>query len=108
MKHTPYSRNLLALCRKMRTWNWELDGDGAIRRPNPGPEFAQDHCPLSYCGNAPSTREFVAGGRRLGFEDSQSCEIARVSDHPAWHIFSLVKLRRILLKAARLKEKGTL
>jgi len=86
-----------------RTTNWQLNSDGGIRRPKHDGE--PEHCPLSYAGNAKDTEDYKAGGRNLGFNDDQSAELARISDSADWRLPYNAKLRRILLKAARLQEK---
>ncbi|MES2367363.1 MAG: hypothetical protein V4563_15915 [Pseudomonadota bacterium] len=102
MKLTPFARNLLGLCRKMRAWNWELVSN-SIRRPNPGPIFQPEHCPLSYCGDAHGIDDMMAGGRNLGFTPSESVMVAQAADFK-WSMNSYKKTRRILLRAAKLKS----
>jgi len=102
MKLKPWNRSLILLCRRMRAATWQLDSNGGIRIPKQGDR--PEHCPLSFAGNARDIYEYRAGGRSLGFTDPQCAELARVADSGDWVLPYYRKLRRIMLKAARLEE----
>jgi len=63
--------------------------------------------PLSFCGGATSIRGFEQAGKTLGFGDHQISDIAFCSDRTGPFMFEdYHRIRRLLLKAARLQEKG--
>jgi hypothetical protein len=100
---TIFEKNLCRLLNKMKTAQWQLNTVGCIRLRTGSTE----HCPLSFCGGAPSIHDYKRGGKALGFADNQIEEIAHCSDQSGSFFFERYqRLRRLLLKAARLQEKG--
>ncbi len=96
MKVTNYSRSLLKLCRRMKTYQWKLVGR-TIRSVH------GDGCPLSVCGAASAMQYYREGGANLGFTPGETESVVLYADDPIGAgIVASSQERKILLKAARL------
>jgi len=94
-------RKLRAFCRTMKKGDWYLNEAHALRCP--GWLTRHPHCPLSFVAGTRDYTEWQVASRKLGFTHKEYSEILAASDHNR----PSIKMRRILLRAAGLKEVPT-
>ncbi len=91
-------RKFRAFCRTMQKGQWYLDEILAIRCRSRLSEHP--HCPLSFVGGTRDYTNWQIASRKLGFTHKEYTEIIAASDHNR----PSIKMRRILLRAAGLRE----
>ena len=91
-------RKLRAFCRTMKKGEWYLNADHELRCAGRLTEYP--HCPLSFVAGTRDYTDWQRASTKLGFKCKEYAEIIAASDHyrPS------IKMRRILLRAAGLKE----
>jgi len=84
------------LLKKMRKSKWFIKGNCAIRTGS------TSQCPLTFFAGLPGVNDYAEGGEMLGLTDVQCQQFINAAD-----LNSNTRLRKLLLRAARLKSNQT-